>query len=85
MTEEKSIKKFEGVAVSDKMAKTIVVKVDRRALHPKYKKAYTVSKKYKVHDEKKQYKVGDIVSFVACRPHSKGKRWTAISPKKPKN
>ena len=46
------------------MEKTIVVKVDRRISHPKYKKAYTVSKKFKIHDEKNQYKIGDEVVFV---------------------
>ena len=71
-------KKFHGIVVSDKMDKTIVVKVDRVKVHPKYKKRYTVSKKYKVHDEKKQYKEGDKVTFIECRPLSKDKRWRAI-------
>ena len=75
---EKNIKKFKGIVVSDKMDKTIVVKVDRRISHPKYKKAYTVSKKFKIHDEKNQYKIGDEVVFVPCRPYSKDKRWRAV-------
>lgn len=68
-------KKFSGTVVSDKMDKTIVVKVDRVAIHPKYKKRYTISKKYKVHDEKEQFSAGDVVSFIECRPLSKDKRW----------
>lgn len=71
-------KKFNGVVVSDKMDKTIVVKVDRVRQHPKYLKRYTVSKKYKVHDEKNQYKEGDKVNFIECRPLSKDKRWRVM-------
>ena len=74
----KSIKKFKGTVVSDKMEKTIVVKIDRRVAHPKYKKSFTVSKKYKVHDEKKQYKAGDAVTFVSCKPYSKDKKWRVL-------
>lgn len=75
---EKHVQKFQGVVVSDKMAKTIVVKIDRKVSHPKYKKSYIVSKKYKVHDENKKYRVGDTVTFVGCRPMSKDKRWRAV-------
>jgi small subunit ribosomal protein S17 len=64
-----------GVVVSDKMQKTIVVKVDRVKTHPKYGKQFVVSKRYKVHDEKGEYKTGDTVVFVECRPFSKDKRW----------
>lgn len=71
-------KKFNGVVTSDKMQKTIVVRIDRVKIHPKYKKRYTVSQKYKVHDEKNQFKIGDKVSFVECRPLSKDKRWRVI-------
>lgn len=77
--EKKTIKKtFDGVVVSDLMDKTVVVRVDRVRIHPKYKKRYTLSKKYKVHDEKNQFKVDDKVSFVECRPLSKDKRWRVI-------
>ncbi|MFC1613055.1 30S ribosomal protein S17 [Patescibacteria group bacterium] len=69
---------FNGKVVSDKMEKTIIVKVERVKLHKKYKKRYTVSKGYKVHDEKGQYKIGDNVRFVECRPLSKDKRWRVI-------
>ncbi len=72
------IKKFEGMVTSDKMDKTIVVKVDSVKMNKKYKKKYTVSKKYKVHDEKNQYKEGDKVSFVSCRPLSREKRWRVL-------
>mgnify|MGYP001594942643 CR=1 FL=1 len=53
-------KEFSGVVVSDKMVKTIVVKIETFKLHPRYGKRYKVSKKYKVHDEKGQYHAGDI-------------------------
>lgn len=71
-------KKFSGVVVSDKSDKTIVVKVDTVKIHPKYKKRYTVSRKYKVHDEKNEFKTGDKVSFVECRPLSRDKRWRVV-------
>ena len=71
-------RKLNGKVVSDKMDKTIVVKVDSVKLHPKYHKRYITSKKYKVHDEKNYYKVDDKVVFVASRPLSKGKRWRVI-------
>lgn len=73
-----SKRSFVGVVVSDKMDKTIVVKVDRVKVHPKYGKRYNVSKKYKVHDENNQCHVGDKVSFVECRPLSKDKKWRVI-------
>ena len=82
MTDKKTIKrKFEGVVVSDKMDKTIVVRIDRIKVHPKYGKRYKVSRKYKVHDEKNQFKAGDKVMFIECRPLSKDKRWRVVSNK----
>ena len=76
----KTIKRqFKGVVVSDKMDKTIVVRVDRVKAHPKYGKRYKVSKNFKVHDEKNEYKAGNEVIFVECRPLSKGKRWRILS------
>lgn len=71
-------KRFMGEVVSDKMKKTIVVSVDSVRVHPKYKKRFTVSKRYKVHDEKEKYREGDKVSFIECRPLSKNKRWRVI-------
>lgn len=77
--EKKTIKRtLKGEVVSDKMEKTIVVRIDRFKLHPTYKKRYRVSKKYKVHDPKNQYKVGDVVEIVESKPISKDKRWKAI-------
>ena len=64
-----------GVVVSTAMQKTAVVRVDQMKLHPKYKKRFRVSKKYSVHDEKSEAKVGDKVRFMECRPLSKTKPW----------
>ena len=71
-------KKFNGVVVSNKLDKTIIVRVDRVRVHPKYKKRYTISRRYKVHDEKNQFKEEDKVTFTECRPISKDKRWRVI-------
>ena len=75
---KKTARRFSGTVVSDKMDKTIVVKVDRVKRHPKYHKSFALSRKYKVHDEKNQFKENDRVSFVECRPLSKDKRWRAL-------
>lgn len=72
---------LQGVVVSDKMDKTVVVKVDRLKWYKKYKKQYKVSKKYKAHNEKKEYKAGDKVVIQECRPLSKEKRWRIIGKK----
>ena len=69
---------FTGEVVSDKMDQTIVVKVTRALVHPIYKKHITRSKKYKVHDSKNEFKVGDKINFKECRPLSKDKRWRVI-------
>lgn len=74
-------RQLEGIVVTDKMMKTIVVRVDHIATHPKYSKQYVVSKKYKVHDEHGHYHVGDRVTIIAARPMSATKRW-AVVPKK---
>lgn len=71
-------KRFQGTVVSDKMGKTIVVEVERIKQHPKYLKRYKVHKKYKVHDEKNEAKMGDRVIFEECRPISKEKRWKLV-------
>ena len=71
-------RKFNGVVVSDKMDKTRVVSVESIKVHPIYKKRYKVNKKYKVHDEKKQYKVGDEVTFVGSKQFSKDKKWKVL-------
>jgi len=67
-----------GVVVSDKSDKTIVVKVEKVKIHPVYKKRFSVSKKYKVHDETNQYKVGNKVRFIETKPISKDKKWVVI-------
>ena len=64
-----------GVVTSDKMLKTRVVIVERRLSHAKYGKLMTSRKKYKAHDEKNEYKVGDRVLIVEARPLSRDKRW----------
>ena len=69
---------LEGVVVSDKNDKTIVVKVERRLRHPVLKKTVRLSKKYHAHDEKNDAKVGDVVRIEETRPLSKQKRWTLL-------
>lgn len=76
---KKIIKKtFSGITASDKMDKTIVVKVVTSKIHPLYKKHFKVSKNYKVHDPQNKFHTGDKVSFIECRPLSKDKRWKVI-------
>jgi small subunit ribosomal protein S17 len=70
---------LQGVVVSDKNDKTIVVQVERRYTHPLLKKTVRRTKKYHAHDEQNSFKVGDRVSFQEGRPISKNKRWVAIS------
>lgn len=65
-----------GVVVSDKMQKTVVVKVDSLVKHQVYNKYIKRSVKYKVHDEQNSCKVGDRVQIIECRPLSKDKRWS---------
>ena len=64
-----------GEVVSNKMTKTIVVRVERRFPHPRYKKIVTAFKKFYAHDEKSEAKVGDIVAIIETRPLSRRKRW----------
>ena len=71
-------KQITGAVVSNKMQKTVVVKVERIKEHPRYKKRYKVHKKYKAHDEKGECKKGDKVIIEECRPMSKEKRWRVI-------
>lgn len=67
-----------GTVTSDKGDKTITVLVERRVVHPVYKKIITKSKKYAAHDEKNACKAGDVVSIIECAPISKRKRWTVV-------
>ena len=69
---------LQGVVVSDKNDKTIVVKVERRLTHPVLRKTVRLSKKYHAHDEKNDAKVGDVVRIEETRPLSKQKRWMLL-------
>jgi small subunit ribosomal protein S17 len=69
---------LQGVVVSDKNKKTVVVKVERRFTHPVMGKTVRRSKKYHAHDEKGEFKAGDIVRIRECRPISKLKTWEAF-------
>jgi len=75
----KKNKVLQGVVVSDKMDKTITVLVSRYIKHPKYKKYYKESKKYKAHDEKNEFQVGDKVSIIETKPISKDKNFKVVS------
>ena len=70
---------LQGVVVSDKQEKTLVVKVERRFTHPLLKKTVRRSKNYHAHDENQQFKVGDQVSIEETKPISKLKRWTVLA------
>ena len=70
---------LKGVVTSDKMTKTVVVDVSHMKKHPKYKKYFKVSKKYKAHDEENKYHTGDQVLIKETRPMSKEKRWIVVS------
>jgi small subunit ribosomal protein S17 len=72
---------MQGVVVSDKNAKTVVVKVERRYTHPLLKKTVRRSKKFHAHDEADTHKVGDIVWIEESRPISKNKRWVVVDRK----
>jgi len=80
--ERNSRKLKSGVVVSDKMEKTIVVRVDTLVPHPKYKKVYTKSAKFHAHDEKGEAKIGDEVTIMETKPLSKTKRWRLVSVNK---
>ena len=73
---------LQGVVVSDKNDKTIVVSVERRYTHPLLKKTVRRTKKYHAHNEKNTFKVGDQVSIEETAPISKNKRWVALSAAK---
>ena len=71
-------KTMTGVVVSNKMDKTVVVKVERRFSHPVFKKVVKTTKKYKVHDEKNECLEGDFIRIQETRPLSKEKRWRLL-------
>jgi len=82
---KKQRRTLKGEVISNKMQKTVVVKVSRIKLHPKYKKYYRVSQNFKAHDEKNQCQIGDKVIIEETRPMSKDKRWRIISLAQPKS
>ena len=71
-----------GKVVSDKMDKTLVVAVERKFNHPAFKKVVKTSKKYKVHDERNECNIGDVIQICECRPLSKQKRWRLLEVSK---
>ncbi|PIP87135.1 30S ribosomal protein S17 [Candidatus Campbellbacteria bacterium CG22_combo_CG10-13_8_21_14_all_36_13] len=81
ISKKRSIK---GTVVSDKMDKTVTVVVNKYVKDPKYKKFYKTSKKYKAHDEKNQFHVGDVVYIEESKPISKDKHFIAVSNKESK-
>ena len=75
---------LQGVVVSDKQNKTLVVRVERRFAHPVFGKVIRRSKKYHAHDENNEFKVGDVVWIEEHRPISKLKRWAVVRGEKKK-
>lgn len=73
-----AVKERVGLVVSDKMDKTVVVAVENRAPHPKYRKIMVRTKRYKAHDEENKCRVGDRVRIQETRPLSRTKRWTVV-------
>ena len=73
---------LQGVVVSDKNTKTVVVKVEQRFTHPLLKKTVRRSKKFHAHDEDDTFKVGDIVRIEESKPISKNKRWVVLKDRK---
>lgn len=71
-------RELEGVVVSNKMQKTVVVELKKRVKHPLFKKYYTVRKKYMAHDEKSACHMGDAVLIRESRPLSRNKRWVVV-------
>ena len=75
MSENTVTRALFGRVVSNKMDKTVTVLVERKVKHPVYGKVMTRSKKYHAHDEKNEFREGDLVEIVECRPLSKTKAW----------
>lgn len=76
MEVKKTIRILQGTVISDRMDKTIVVKVERKFRHPLYGKIIRTFKKYSAHDENNSAKIGDVVEIVECRPLSRTKHMT---------
>ena len=83
MDQKKNKKVLTGTIVSNKMDKTIVVKVERKFAHPKFKKVVKRTKKYKCHDAENKGSVGDVITMAQVRPLSKEKRWSLTGIIKP--
>ena len=77
-TSKSNKKTLVGTVVSNKMEKTIVIRIERRKLHPLYKKYITRTKKIKAHDEGNLCQIGDLVKVIESRPLSKDKRWSLL-------
>jgi small subunit ribosomal protein S17 len=77
-TKQTNRRRLEGTVVSDKMTKTVVVRVDRMKTHPKYLKQFVVSRRFKAHDEAGAYHVGDYVIIEETRPLARDKNWRVI-------
>ncbi|MFY7992770.1 MAG: 30S ribosomal protein S17 [Bacteriovoracaceae bacterium] len=79
MSQKETFKRtLTGIVVSAKSSKTLVVKVDRKTMHPKYNKFVTTSKKFHAHDEKSQAQEGNTVEIIESRPYSKLKRFELL-------
>ncbi len=70
---------LQGIVVSNACEKTVIVRVERRVMHPVYKKFITLSKKYAAHDEHNRFHAGDAVQIEESRPISKRKHWVVLS------
>jgi small subunit ribosomal protein S17 len=77
-TKKRNKKTLVGTVVSNKMEKTIVVRIERRKLHSLYKKYITRTKKIKAHDEQNACQIGDLVKVIETRPLSKDKHWRLL-------
>lgn len=78
MSDTKVVRSMTGRVVSDKMAKTVTVLVERSVKHPVIGKVIRQSKKYHAHDEKNEYREGDVVEIQESKPYSKTKTWTVV-------
>ena len=80
MSEERNNRRtLQGVVVSDKMEKTVVIKIERLTRHPLYAKVMKRARTFKAHDEKNECRVGDVVTIAECRPVSKDKSWRVVA------
>ena len=73
------LRELRGVVVGDKANQTVTVLVERRVMHPVYKKIVKRSKKYHAHDQDNRHKIGDKVKIIECRPISKTKSWRVVT------